>query len=177
MPDRAAVFAKGMTWLGQLPGYSPQHLVDNFPWGAGSSSTNSDRITVVDVGGGNGHIAHALAAHSSSVRCIVQDRAEIVSQASSPQGELQDRITFQAHDFFQDQPVHGADVYLVRHVLHDWSDKYARRILKALIPALRPGAKVVVNDRVMPGFGEAHYLAEREARYVYFQVSSTLHTT
>lgn len=37
-------------------------------------------------------------------------------------------------------------------------------IIKALIPALKPGAKVVINDRVVPGRGEAPYLAEREAR-------------
>ena len=91
---------------------------------------------------------------------------QVISQAEQALPvNLQDRIRFQTHDFFQPQPVHGADVYLLRHVLHDWSNKYARKILQALIPALKPGAKVVLNDRIIPGYGEAHYLKEREARY------------
>lgn len=161
MPQRANIFAKAMMWQAQLPGYSSQYLLECFPWGSGD-------ITVVDVGGGIGHIARALVAHSSTVQCIVQDRAEIVSQGEgSLPTELQGRVRFQAHDFFEEQPVHGADVYLLRHVLHDWSNKYARMILQALVPALKPGAKVVLNDRVVPGYGEEpHYLAEREARYV-----------
>ena len=50
-------------------------------------------------------------------------------------------------------------------MLHDWSDKYSRMIIRALIPALKPGAKVVINDRVIPGYGEVPYLVKREARF------------
>ncbi|CRL28936.1 O-methyltransferase, COMT, eukaryota [Penicillium camemberti] len=158
MPERATIFAKAMSWHAQLPGYSPQYLLDHFPFGSGD-------ITVVDVGGGIGHIARALADHCPTVQCIVQDPPEVILQAEQAlPANLQDRIRFQPHDFFQDQPVHGADIYLLRHVLHDWSNKYARKILQALIPALKPGAKVVLNDRSIPGYGEAHYLKEREAR-------------
>lgn len=161
MPERAKVFATAMSWLAQLPGYSPQYLIDNFPFGSGD-------ITVVDVGGGIGHIARALVEHSPLVQCIIQDRSEVILQAGKTlPAQLQNRIRFQAHDFFQEQPIHGADVYLLRHVLHDWSNKYARKILQALIPALKPGAKVVLNDRIIPGYGEAHYLKEREGRYAF----------
>ncbi|KAF7529712.1 hypothetical protein PCG10_006042 [Penicillium crustosum] len=158
MPERATIFAKAMSWHAQLPGYSPQYLLDHFPFGSGD-------ITVVDIGGGIGHIARALADHCPKVQCIVQDRPEVILQAEQPlPANLQDRIRFQPHDFFKDQPVQGAGVYLLRHVLHDWSNKYARKILQALIPALKPGAKVVLNDRIIPGYVEAHYLKEREAR-------------
>lgn len=165
MPERATIFAKAMSWHAQLPGYSPQYLLDHFPFGSGD-------ITVVDIGGGIGHIARALADHCPKVQCIVQDRPEVILQAEQPlPANLQDRIRFQPHDLFKDQPVQGAGVYLLRHVLHDWSNKYARKILQALIPALKPGAKVVLNDRIIPGYVEAHYLKEREARYeVYFYI-------
>ena len=42
--------------------------------------------------------------------------------------------------------------------LEDWSDKYSKMIIKALITALKPGAKIVINDRVIPRSGEAPYL-------------------
>lgn len=162
MPDRATNFMSAMTWHAMLPGFSPQYLVAVFPWGTG------DELTVVDVGGGLGHVSQALVNHNANVKCIVEDTPDVVvqGQESLPKN-LQGRISFQAHDFFQEQPVKGADVYLLRLVLHDWSDKYAKMIVKALIPALKPGAKIVVNERVVPGRGEVHYLAEREARSVF----------
>ncbi|KAA8648044.1 hypothetical protein EYZ11_006105 [Aspergillus tanneri] len=164
MPQYASVFSNAMTWYAQLPGYSPQYLIEYFPW------VSAAEQIVVDVGGGIGHIACALVSHNPTVQCIVQDRAEVISPAEVAHhfeeipAEQRRRIRFEVHDFFQAQPIHGADVYLLRQVLHNWSDKYARRILQALIPALKPGAKVVLNERVVPGYGEAHYLEEREVR-------------
>ena len=58
-------------------------------------------------------------------------------------------MKFMAHDFFTEQPVVGADVYYFRWILHDWSDKYCTRILKALIPALKPGARIVLSERCL----------------------------
>lgn len=161
MPEREATFARAMTWYSKLPGYSAQYLVSAFPWGSG------DELTVVDVGGSRGHISQALAEHSPSVKCTVEDGFDVIMQGQESLPEnLRGRVSFQAHDFFKEQPVKGADVYLLRLILHDWSDKYATLIIKALIPALKPGAKVVVNDRVVPECGEANYLRERESRSV-----------
>jgi len=146
-----------------LPGFSTRSLVTAFPWGA---ETNGG-LTVVDVGGGLGHVSRALASHNPLVKCIVEDSLDVISQGQDAlPADLHARISFQAHDFFTEQPVKGADIYLLRLVLHDWSDKYAKMILKALIPALKPGAKVVINDRVIPSWREAPYLKEREARSV-----------
>ena len=161
MPDRAKIFAGAMTWHAMLPGFSAQYLVTAFPWGSDSE------LTVVDVGGGLGHVSRALVDHNPAIKCIVEDSAGVTTQGlEGLSANLQGRIQFHAHDFFQEQPIKGADVYLLRLVLHDWSDKYARMIIRALIPALRPGAKIVVNDRVIPGHHETSYLAEREARSV-----------
>ncbi|CAI7615119.1 unnamed protein product [Penicillium pancosmium] len=95
MPERVKIFATAMSWQAKLPGYSPQYLVDHFPFGSGD-------ITVVDIGGGLGHIARALADHYLTVQCIVQDRAKVIYQAEKALPiNLQGRIRFQAHDFFQ----------------------------------------------------------------------------
>ena len=161
MPDRAKVVAGAMTWHAKLPGYSAHYLAEAFPWAEGQE------LRVVDVGGGLGHVSRALVDYSPTMKCIVQDLSEIILQAQEGLcPDLKGRISFKAHDFFQEQPVKEADVYLLRLILHDWSDKYARMIITALIPALKPGSKVIVNDRVIPACGEAHYLKEREARSV-----------
>lgn len=54
-------------------------------------------------------------------------------------------------DFFTEQPV-TADLYYFRTVFHNWADKYCVKILRALIPALRPGARILIHERVLPGF-------------------------
>ncbi|KAJ5153213.1 S-adenosyl-L-methionine-dependent methyltransferase [Penicillium canariense] len=40
-------------------------------------------------------------------------------------------------------------------------------LLHSIIPALKRGAKLIINDRVIPSRGQAHYLVEREARDYY----------
>jgi hypothetical protein len=58
-----------------------------------------------------------------------------------------------AHDFFTEQPVKDADIYLLRFILHNWSDSYCIDILRRLVPALKDGARVLVNDIVLPDLG------------------------
>jgi hypothetical protein len=66
---------------------------------------------------------------------------------------LKDRVTFQAHDFFTPQTVKDAQVYFLRHVLHDWPDAYAIKILQQLVPVLEKGNRVIVVESVMPPVG------------------------
>lgn len=37
-------------------------------------------------------------------------------------------------------------VYYFRWIFHNYSTPYAVKILKSLIPALKPGARIVIND-------------------------------
>lgn len=67
----------------------------------------------------------------------------------SPDSSLRSRITFEQHNFFEEQPV-IADGYIFRHILHDWNDADSVAILKALLPALRPGAKVFISEGILP---------------------------
>lgn len=81
---------------------------------------------------------------------MVQDLEPVISDARKNMSpDVGDRITFMAHDFFRPQPI-KADVYFFRWIFHNWSDVYCVKILQALIPALEPGAKVIVSEAVMP---------------------------
>ncbi|TLS21146.1 uncharacterized protein PpBr36_10525 [Pyricularia pennisetigena] len=105
--------------------------------------------TVVDVGGSAGHDAVVLARKFPSLRIHVQDLPKVAPVfASSVPAELSSRVTFTPHDFFNPQPVSGADVYMLKMILHDWPDHECARILRALIPALKPGAKVILVEYV-----------------------------
>ena len=157
--ERASRFASAMREFSKHPGFDLSYLVQAWP------EDGRDGL-LVDVGGALGHAALRLAHDLPSIRCIVQDRAEVVRQVGSPLPTAANRrVSFMAHDFFAAQPVKGADAYLLRMVLHDWPDAYARTIICALVPALKPGAKVVVQDHVMPDVGAAPKCQERAMRY------------
>jgi hypothetical protein len=49
---------------------------------------------------------------------------------------------------FEPQPVVGADIYVFKWIFHDWPDVESLAILRALIPALKPGARIVFIDYV-----------------------------
>jgi O-methyltransferase domain len=68
------------------------------------------------------------------------------------------------HDFLTTQPVKGAEIYLFRWIFHDWSDKYCTKILQSLIPALKKGAKIIINDICIPQSGQLGISADRSLR-------------
>ncbi|RYP26288.1 hypothetical protein DL768_011758 [Monosporascus sp. mg162] len=110
--------------------------------------------TVVDVGGSGGHNAIPLAQKFPDLRVVVEDLPTVrpVFEESVPPG-LRDRVSFRGHDFFDPQPERGADVYVFKKVFHDWPDESVVRILRAQVPALRPGARVLVAEQVVDRAG------------------------
>lgn len=119
--------------------------MDSYPW------ESLGPAHVVDVGGSQGSISIALARQFPSLRFTVQDTIDVVELGSENlPADLEYRVSFLAHNFFEEQPVVGADVYFFRWIFHDWSDKYCISILQNLIPALKPGARILVNEFCMP---------------------------
>jgi len=57
-----------------------------------------------------------------------------------------------AHDFFTPQPI-TADVYFLRKIAHDWNDEYALKIFKAIVPAMKPGSRILIVEAVAPPTG------------------------
>lgn len=94
---------------------------------------------------------------------MVQDLQHTIASAPPPPTQ---RITLQVHDFFKPQTVVGADVYFFRWIFHNHSDKYAVKILQALTPALKKGAKVVINDNCFKGPGEENERDEKVNRSI-----------
>ena len=43
----------------------------------------------------------------------------------------------------------GADAYLIKSVLHNWSDEYAVKILKNCRQAIRPDGTLLVVERIL----------------------------
>jgi O-methyltransferase domain len=152
-------------------GYSLRHLADGYPW---ETIVPADsKGTVVDLGGSHGDAAFAIARAHPNLSLIVQELPQVVAN-SRPEAGLD--VQFMAHDFFTEQPVHGADAYLFRWTLHNWPDKYCIRALRALIPALKKGARVLVMDFVMPPVGVLPNELERKLRSLSCLCCGGVHT-
>lgn len=149
-------FAQGMKFFSDTPAMRPEFAVEGYDWGAHA------RSTVVDIGGNHGHIAIKLAQRFPNMRLIVQDRPEVIATAPKPKSP---QVEFQTHDFFNSQPVKEADVYFFRHIFHNWSDKYCVEILRALIPALNAGNRVLLMEQITPDPGTVSPFQERPVRH------------
>lgn len=111
--------------------------------------------TLVDVGGGRGHFLVSLLEASPSCRGILYDLPKVVAEADPTLAPVANRVTVASGSFFEQVP-EGGDVYLLANVLHDWSDDDCVRILRRVRERLRPEARVMVVDIVVPP-GNPHH--------------------
>lgn len=100
------------------------------------------------MGGSAGHDAIVLARKFPDLTLVVQDmpNVEPIFQASLPE-ELSSRISFVPHDIRKTQTTE-ADVFMVKLILHDYPETEAANILRALVPALKPGNRVLVIEYI-----------------------------
>ncbi|KAJ4744207.1 O-methyltransferase [Rhynchospora pubera] len=101
--------------------------------------------SLVDVGGGVGAVAKAIATNFPYVECSVLDLPHVV------RGLANDGIVkFVPGDMFNHIPL--ADAVLLKFILHDWSDEACLDILKKCKEAIRSaenGGKVIIVDAVV----------------------------
>ncbi len=106
---------------------------------------------VVDVGGGNGTLLAGILAAHPGLRGTVFDLPHVAARAADRLREagLADRAEAVGGDFFREVPP-GADAYLLKHVIHDWADARAARILAACRTAMGPAARLLVVEAIYP---------------------------
>ena len=64
---------------------------------------------------------------------------------------MSDRVSFSGGSFFSSLP-EGHDCYIIKHVLHNWSDENALTLLTMAARAMPPsGSVIVVDDLLIPG--------------------------
>lgn len=152
-------FARAIQAIIHVPGYNISSVPKVYDW-----SSLGD-VYIVNVGGQRGQAAIELAKHFTNIKLLVQDSAMIIEGAEADvPAELTGRVEFQKHELFDQQTVQ-ADVYFLRMVLRSWGDKYAVNALKAQIPALRPGVKILIQEVVMPEQDSIPLWRERIQRY------------
>lgn len=109
----------------------------------------SDVNTVVDIGGGNGTLITALLRANPHLQGTLFDQPQVVAQASFPP-DTAPRCTAVPGDFFTSPLPPAQDRYLISQILHDWPDEAAGRILSNIREAMRPNARLLILDQVLP---------------------------
>ena len=107
-----------------------------------------------DIGGASGTLVHGLMAANPHLHGIVVDLPEVVGSAETAARDLglSNRSTAFPANFFEFVP--AADLYLLKHVLHDGNDTEAVSILKRCRDSIRPGGRVVIIEILLGEMGE-----------------------
>ncbi|KAL8832107.1 MAG: hypothetical protein Q9191_000464 [Dirinaria sp. TL-2023a] len=162
-PNRARSFGDGMKAFLSRSGLQTSYIVEGYDW-ATLQNKDDTVSTVVDIGGSHGQVSLEIARRYPFIHCVVQDLPEVLEHSRKVPADLQKQVTFMEHDFFKEQPIKGAAAYFLRWILHDWPDDYAIMILKALLPALAPGSRIILNEVCMPAVGTVSMYQERYIR-------------
>ena len=114
----------------------------------------SSATKVVDVAGGFGHLAIALLEKYPKLKAAVVDRPEMVPVAKQKialSAEVAARLEFLGGDMFKAVP--PADVYIMKHIIHDWDDARCVKLLGNCRNALLGDGRVIAVDAVLPPMG------------------------
>jgi hypothetical protein len=99
---------------------------------------------IADIGGGIGSQLSSILDSHPSCRGILFDQPAVVAEAPEHA-----RIEQVGGDFFADVPVQ-ADAYVMRWVLHDWSDDECVGLLTRVRRVAGPEARLIVVESVIP---------------------------
>ncbi|KAG4032385.1 hypothetical protein MFRU_007g02890 [Monilinia fructicola] len=163
-PEKARRFAKAMAGLRRMDSHLDTLLKGAFNWSAIEG-------TVVDCGGGNGHISKTLAQLYPQLDFIVEDsNVDMLAEGQeSLTDELRDRVKYMQHSFFDPQPVKSAAAFLIRQCTHNWADNDVITIFKRFVPGLEnssPDTPLLINDIIIPEPGTWPRHQERVVRQV-----------
>ncbi|MBR7837601.1 methyltransferase [Actinospica durhamensis] len=137
--ESARVFDKAMTQSSRQSAADVAGFVDL----AGATS-------VVDIGGGQGHVLAALLEKYPQLHGTLLDLPAVVANADPrlrEGGALCARAEIIAGDCRTAIPVE-ADLYIIKNVL-EWDDESTRRTLRNIVEAARPGARVLAIENLV----------------------------
>ena len=146
-PEASAVFDSAMTSISATEARAASEAYDF-----------KGVATLMDVAGGHGVLLATVLRRHKTMRGILFDLPHVVAGAAATfaQAGITGRVRIESGDFFKELPS-GTDAIIMKHILHDWDDDSATRILQACHRALGPRGKVLIVDPVVPAGNTPHY--------------------
>lgn len=106
---------------------------------------------VVDVGGAHGNLLVEVLKKAPNLKGVLFDRPSVVEDANNyiKTTSVADRCELVGGDFLASVPVE-ADLYMMKFILHDWSDQDSIKILKNCREHIKPNGKVLIIEQLIP---------------------------
>ena len=144
-PDVGAMFNEGMANFsaGEIERIVGSY--DDFP----------ESGVLVDLGGGFGGLLLAILRARPGLHGVLFDREPVLAGNLLGQLGADDRWETVAGDFFDAVP--SGDFYMIKNILHDWTDDQCVRILENCRRAMNPGARLLIAEIVLPAGNEPHF--------------------
>ncbi|HEU4769194.1 MAG TPA: methyltransferase [Pyrinomonadaceae bacterium] len=138
-PDEFAIFNRAMTSLTAL---STKAVIEGYDF-AGVNK-------LVDIAGGHGRLLTEIVEANPTMQGVLFDMPQVIEGARQNVGKSSaaDRVELVAGDFFASVPA-GGDVYIMKHIIHDWDDERSVAILKNIKQAMNPGGRVLLVEFVV----------------------------
>jgi hypothetical protein len=107
--------------------------------------------TIIDVGGGHGRLLAAILASAPDSRGVLYDLPEVIAGAAPllQENHVAERVRLAEGSFFDSVPA-GGDAYVLKHIIHDWDDDAASRILRNVRSAAADGAALLLVEGLIP---------------------------
>ena len=106
---------------------------------------------LVDVGGGHGFLLASVLSKYPNMKGVLYDAPAVVAGAKELLTEhgVAERCETVGGDFLESVPA-GGDAYILKHIIHDWSDEECLKILNHCRAGMPAGGKVLIVEMVIP---------------------------
>jgi acetylserotonin N-methyltransferase len=111
---------------------------------------------LLDVGGGSGCYAIAIAAANPGLKATVMDLPTVCKVATGyiERAGLTDRVNTQTVDMFRQAWPSGYDAHFFANVFHDWSPDTCAKLAAASFAALEPGGRICLQEMLLDDSGD-----------------------
>jgi hypothetical protein len=147
--DLAPIFDAGMT---AIHGHETTAMLEAYDFSAVH--------VLADIGGGNGSLIGAVLQRYPKLRGLLFELGHVAGRAreSLRADGVDGRCSVIEGNFFESVPS-GADTYLFRHIIHDWTDAQSVQILNNCRKVIPKNGKLLIVEAVVPT-GNASSLAK-----------------
>lgn len=114
--------------------------------------------TVADIAGGHGVLLAQVLRANAQLKGILFDMPSVIAGAGPllEKEGVAARVETVSGNFFESVPA-GADIYMMKHIIHDWDDGRCVWILQNIHAVMNPEGKVLLIEAVVPEGNEAHF--------------------
>jgi hypothetical protein len=146
-PELGAIFNKAMT---SYTHQTTAPLLEVYDF--------SSADVIADIGGGLGHLIGAVLQANGRPTGVLFDLPVVLNGAEQMLVEygVADRVELVSGDFTQEIPV-VADIYLLKHIIHDWYDEKNALILGNIRDNMPDTAKILIIETIVPPGNDPHF--------------------